>query len=172
MTERVDIVDENDNVIGQEFKIKCHAESIRHRGSAVFVFRDNSFKETLIQKRSMTVTIKPRKFCIPAGHLIAGEDYLAGGKRELQEELFHEKELPKEIKFEKLFKIKKSTDSDPEFNTVYRVVYPGPFFNDPKEVESYSFENIGEILKNIKINPKIFTETSVLLLKEYEKRFL
>ena len=156
----------------QKLKIKCHVNSIQHRGQAVFVVRDNSFKETLIQKRSITVTIKPGKCCIPAGHLIAGEDYFAGGKRELQEELFHEKELPKEIKFEKLFKIKKSTDSDPEFNTVYRVVYPGPFINDPKEVENYSFENIGEILKNIKINPKIFTETSVLLLKEYEKRFL
>lgn len=172
MDEIVDVVDENDNIVGQELKSKCHTNKILHRGVAILVFQDNSFKETIIQKRSMKKTSNPGKLCIPGGHLSLGDDYITGAKRELQEEMFHKQELPKEIKFEELFKIKKSTDSDYEFNVVYRVVHLGPFSNDPDEVESYFFEDIKETLKKIKTEPENYTGTTRLLLKEYKQRFL
>jgi len=135
MDELVDIVDENDKVIGQELKLKCHANKILHRGVAILVFKDASFKEILIQKRSMKKLSNPGQFCVPGGHLSSGDSYLIGAKRELQEEEFHNQELPKEITFEELYKIKKFTDNDYEFHQVYRVFYPGPFVNDPEEVE-------------------------------------
>ena len=172
MDEIVDVVDENDNLIGQGLKSKCHTNMILHRGAAIFVFKDNSYRETLIQKRSMEKASNPGKLCIPGGHLSSRENYLAGAKRELQEEMFYEQELPKKIKFEELFKIKKSTDKDYEFNLVYRIVHPGPFYNDPDEVESYFFEDIKETLKKIKIHPKNYTETTIFLLNEYQKRFM
>ena len=50
MDEIVDIVDENDNVIGQELKSNCHKNKILHRGANIFVFKDKSFKEILLQK--------------------------------------------------------------------------------------------------------------------------
>jgi len=171
MEEDVDIVDENDNVVDRELKSKCHRDMLLHRGAAILVFKDNSYTETIIQKRSMKIS-NPGKLCIPGGHLSSGEDYITGAKRELQEELFHWQELPKEIEFEELFKIKKSTDHDYEFNVVYRVVHLGPFSKDPDEVEDYFFEDIKETLKKIKTEPKNYTETTALLLKEYQKRFM
>ena len=172
MDEIVDVVDENDNVIGQELKSKCHTNMILHRNAAILVFKDNFYKEIIIQKRSMKKISNIRKLCIPAGHLSSGEDYITGAKRELQEEMFQGQELPKKIKFEELFKIKKSTDKDYEINMVYRIVHPGPFYNDPDEVESYFFEDIKETLKKIKIHPENYTETTIFLIKEYQKRFM
>ena len=63
-------------------------------------------------------------------------------------------------------------DDDYEFNVVYRVVHLGPFSKDPDEVEDYFFEDIKETLKKIKTEPKNYTETTALLLKEYQKRFM
>jgi|SRR3989338_264159 len=172
MDEIVDIVDEEDKIIGQELKSRCHSNMILHRGTAILVFKDNSYTKIIIQKRSIKKTSNPGKFCIPGGHISSGEDYITGAKRELQEELFHKQELPGEIKFEELFKTKKSTDNDYEFNVVYRVVYFGNFLNDADEVEDYFFENIKETLKKIKTEPENYTETTRLLLKEYQERFM
>ncbi len=170
MDEIIDMVDKNDIVIGKELKSKCHHDMILHRGATIIVFKDKSYTEIIIQRRSRTST-KPGKLCLPGGHISSGENYLAGAKRELQEELFHNQELPREIEFEKLFKIKKSTDDDPEFHVVYRIVYDGHFNNDTGEVENYSWENIEETIKKIKKEPENYTETTILLLKEYKRRF-
>jgi isopentenyldiphosphate isomerase len=172
MDEIVDIVDENDNLVGQELKSKCHANKILHRGAAILIFKDESFKEILIQKRSLKKTVKPGKLSIPAGHLSLGENYFTGAKRELQEELFHKQKLPSRLKFEKLFKIKKFADNDYEFNVVYRIIYPGPFFNDPEEVEDSYFEDINETLSKVKKESREYTETTILLLEEYKQRFI
>ncbi|MEK6939620.1 MAG: NUDIX domain-containing protein [Nanoarchaeota archaeon] len=172
MDEIVDVVDINDNVIGRELKSKCHNKMMLHRGAAILVFKDRSYTQIIIQKRSMRKTSNPGRFCIPGGHISSGEEYISGAKRELQEELFHKQKLPKEIIFEELFKIKKITDNDYEFNVVYRVVYSGNFSNDPNEVEDYFSENINETLKKIKTKPHNYTETTRLLLKEYQKRFM
>lgn len=171
MDEIIDIVDKNNMVIGQELKSKCHRDRILHRGATIIVFKDKSYTEIIIQKRSRTST-KPGKFCLPGGHLSSGEDYLAGAKRELREELFHNQELPKEIEFKKLFKIKKSADDDQEFHVVYYVVYGGPFNNDLGEVENFFWENIKETVKKIKNEPENYTETTALLLNEYQRKFM
>lgn len=172
MDEIVDIVDDNDNVIGQEWKSKCHKEKILHRGSNVFVFRDDSFKEILLQKRSMKKISNPGEFCTPGGHLEPGESYPEGGKREFFEEMHNTSNVDESVKFEELFKIKKFTDNDYEFVTLFRVMSTGPFELDPEEVESCFFEDINVTLKKIETNPENYTGTTILLLKEYKKRFM
>ena len=102
MDETVDIVDESDNVIGQELKSKCHAEKILHRGASILIFEDKTFKKILIQKRSMNKERNPGQLCFAGGHLSAGDDYLTGAKREFQEEMFHNQEAPK-VEFKELF---------------------------------------------------------------------
>lgn len=54
MDEIVDIVDENDKVIGQELKSRCHSDIILHRGTAILVFKDNSYTQMIIQKRNLS----------------------------------------------------------------------------------------------------------------------
>jgi isopentenyldiphosphate isomerase len=172
MDELVDVVDENDNVIGQEMKSVCHAKHILHRTTTILVFKDSSLKETLIQKRSLDKEIAPGLLSFTGGHLKAGDTYLSGAKRELQEELFHNHELPKEIKFKKLFKIKNSMDQQRELKTVWSTVYPGPFYLQPEEVDELYFENIDILAKKIAAHPEQYSETSRMLFKEYTRRYL
>lgn len=172
MDETIDVVDENDQVIGQELKSTCHQKKLLHRSVNIFVFKDNSFKEFLLQKRSATKGMNHGKLCMPGGHLPTNDSYLEGAKRELQEEMFHEQELPARLVFEELFKIRKSADNDHEFTMVYKVVASGPFNVDPAEVESCFFEDISEFLKKIEKEPEKYTGTTIFLLKEYQKKFM
>jgi isopentenyldiphosphate isomerase len=172
MDEIIDVVNEDDQVIGQELKSKCHKEKLLHRSVHIFVFKDDSFRELLLQKRSATKGINHGKLCIPGGHLSAHEIYLEGAKRELQEEMFHEQELPKELVFEELFKIRKSADNDHEFTTSYRTIASGPFTVDPVEVESCFFEDIFELLEKVIKKPETYTATTIFLLQEYLKKFM
>jgi 8-oxo-dGTP pyrophosphatase MutT (NUDIX family) len=167
----LDIVDENDNVIMQATKKHCHKNGLWHRGSAVLVFKDNSFKEVLIQRRSKKFVYCPDKLAYPAGHLDVGETYLEGVKREFHEEMFHEQELP-DLEYEELFKLKKTTDNDPVFLTIFRTVYGGPFNIYPKEVEDCYFEHIDKLILHMKEKPEEYTETAILITKEYKKRTL
>ena len=81
MDEIVDIVDEEDKIIGHELKSRCHSNMILHRGTAILVFKDNSYAKTIIQKRSIKKTSNPGKYCIPGGHISSGEDYITGAKK-------------------------------------------------------------------------------------------
>ena len=171
MDEMVDIVDEKDHIIGQELKSKCHKNKILHRGSNIFVFKDKSFREILLQKRSLLKSENPGKLCTPGGHLQVGENYLHGAKREFFEEQFNSK-ISRKIKFEQLFKIKKFTDQDYEYMTLFRIVSKGPFSPDPKEVAGSFFENIKITLKKVEKEPDNYTGTTTLLLKEYQKRYM
>ena len=166
------IVDESDNVIGQELKSKCHKEKILHRGSNIFVFSDKSLNKIFLQKRSLRKKLNPGQLCTPGGHIQVGESYLDGAKREFFEEMLNSKIGNKNLEFEKLFKLKKFTDNDYEFMTLFRTVCSGPFSFDSLEVESGFFEDINETLKKIEIKPENYTGTTVLLLKEYKKSFL
>ena len=103
MDETIDVVDENDQVIGQELKSTCHQKKLLHRSVNVFVFKDNFFKEFLLQKRNAAKGMNGGKLCMPGGHLPARESYLEGAKRELQEEMFHDRKLPRGLVFVELF---------------------------------------------------------------------
>jgi len=171
MDELVDVVNENDKVISQKSILGCHANRILHRAVNILVFRDVSLQDILIQERSMQKFVLPGKFEFTGGHLEMGETYLDGAKRELQEELFHNQKLP-DMKFERLFKIKKDADADYEFMTVYSVIYSSKFNLNPDEVADYRFENIGNLMGKIKSNPDEYTGTCRLMLEEYFKRYL
>ena len=169
MEDMLDVVDEHDNVIGQAPFSKCHDEKLLHRISNIFVFKDDSFQELLLTKRSKKV-LAPGRIGTPGGHVRTGETYLESAKIELEEEVFHEQELPKEISFEVLFKMKVDADYE-HLTTVFRVVYSGPFSNFPEEVEKSFFMNINDLLKDIKKNPDKYSRSFNVKIKEYKKLF-
>lgn len=165
MDEIVDIVNEQDVVIGKETKDFCHANHLLHRGTMVLCFKDNSFRELLLTKRSLTKKANPGKICAPGGHVDAGETYLEGAKREFGEEMF-DNQTEQNFQMEELFKIKKDVDNDYEFITVFRTIHPGPFNIDKVEVDSWYFEDIEMVCKKVKELPEEFTGTTRLVLKK------
>jgi isopentenyl-diphosphate delta-isomerase len=85
LSEIVDIVDEQDVIVGEGLKSDCHAKGLWHRAASIFVF--NSKGELLIQKRGPNVSYPNLYDTSASGHLKKGETYIQGAKRELKEEL-------------------------------------------------------------------------------------
>ena len=128
--EILDVVDNHDEVIGQQPRGEIHRLKLKHRAVHVLVF--NSRNELFLQKRSM------KKDCFPgawdssaSGHLASGESYDSCAVRELGEEIGLEPATPPE----RLFKVVACPETGQEFVWVYRCVAEGPFRLDPEEIE-------------------------------------
>lgn len=87
MIEYLDLVDEQDNVIGKEDRNVIYEKQLKNYRTVniLIVNRENKI---LIQKRTLDRRVFPGRFDFSAaGHLNVGESYLDAAKRELKEEL-------------------------------------------------------------------------------------
>lgn len=81
-----DVVDENDRVVGREFRREIHRRALRHRAVHIFWLRGDG--SLCLQRRSYAKDNSPGLLSTScAGHVDAGEDYLGAAVRELREEL-------------------------------------------------------------------------------------
>jgi isopentenyl-diphosphate delta-isomerase type 1 len=86
LEELLDIVAENNQVIGQEKRSIVHQSGLWHRGVHIFLFTPE--QKLVIQQRSRHRRQSPGALdCSVSEHLKAGESYLAGAIRGLEEEL-------------------------------------------------------------------------------------
>src|SRR5712664_3360101 len=86
MEEIFDVVNECDEVIGQERRSEVHRLGLQHRAVHVLIF--NARGEVFLQKRSMKKDTFPGVWDSSAsGHLDVGETYDACAVRESREEL-------------------------------------------------------------------------------------
>ena len=153
-----DVVNENDEVIGQRTRGEVHREGLRHRAIHVLVF--NSRGEVFLQKRSMKKDTFPGAWdSSSSGHLDTGEHYDDCAVRELEEEIgLKVTEAPR-----KLFKINACTQTGQEFVWVYRVDSEGPFILNPHEIETgewFSSEKLTQCIQNM---PLSFAEALKLI---------
>ncbi len=86
MTEILDIVNDKDEVIGQEERLIVHQKQLLHRYVHVLIVRSDG--NLVIQQRHPKVTNYPSTFDASAGeHVRSGESYLDAAMRGLTEEL-------------------------------------------------------------------------------------
>jgi len=132
MSEEIfDVVNDFDEVIGQQRRSEVHRLKLKHRAVHGLVF--NSRGELFLQKRSMKKDCSPGAWDSSAsGHLDSGEDYDACMVRELAEELG----LVMSFVPEKLFKIEACAATGWEFVWVYRCQSEGPFRLHPDEIDT------------------------------------
>ena len=160
--EFLDVVDENDNVIGKAEKCKVYSDALLHRIVHIFIFNKEG-------KLALQLQGKNKKFCplhwvtSAAGHAQAGETWKEAALRELKEEIGITAEL-KEIGKDKYHyantKIKKIIGS---FNAVYN----GEFNINKHEVEKVEFFTLDEIKDMINNGEKFHPELLFLLKKHF-----
>lgn len=87
MSEYLEIVDEDDRVIGKALRSECHGNPhLVHRVAHVLVFDRQG--RLLLQKRALCKDVQPGKWDTSVGgHLDPGESYEAAARREMFEEL-------------------------------------------------------------------------------------
>ena len=80
-----DVVDENDQVIGQATKERLHKEGLMHRGVNVIFYTKAGM--VILQRRSATKNTFPNKLDpTVGGHVDAGETYEQAALKEVAEE--------------------------------------------------------------------------------------
>lgn len=164
MEEYLDIVNENDQVIGRDTRKNVHKNYQIHRGIHVFVL--NSKGKLLIQKRSTKKDYYPGYYDASVGaQVLSGESYREAAIRETQEELGL---TPK--KLTKICDYKSYSDRQRENRRLFAYNHEGPFKPDKKEVEFVKFFPIKTIQKEIKKGKMKFTEGFTISFRQYLKR--
>lgn len=157
-----DVVDDNDQVIGEAPRSVVHEEGLRHRAIHVFVF--NELGELFLQKRSML------KDCFPgcwdssaSGHLDQGESYDACAARELKEEIGLELNRP----LKKHLKNEACDETGQEYVWLYSCRSEGPFVLQESEVEKAEWVSREAIDQWIKQKPEEFAPGFILLWNRF-----
>lgn len=147
-----DVVNDRDEVIGQNTRAEVHRLGLMHRAVHVLVF--NAKGEVFLQKRSMKKDRQPGLWDSSAsGHLDAGEDYDACARRELGEEIGLETHAP----LQRIFKFPASEQTDQEHVWVYRTESEGPFTLHPDEIERGNWFNMQDLDQWLATRPQDFS---------------
>jgi len=141
LQEIFDIVDINDNVIGQATRRECHSDpNLIHRAVFVLIFNDNN--HVLWQKRSHTKDVSPGEWTTSvSGHVLTGEDYELTAVREAREELGIDVALDFLGKFLYRYPIEN------EYSAIFRAFSNRPFDYNREEISCIKFMTIGDILE-------------------------
>ena len=167
MPEYILTVDENDNIIGKEEKVKCHlGNGILHRAITLMVFNDKN--ELLITKRSQEKMLWPGIWDGSiSSHPNEGETYEDAGRRRLPQELGVKSD---NIKF--LFKIRyqtpyKNVGSENEFDAALVVEGINEVFPDEKEISEHKYVNLKELGEDIKNNPEKYAPWFIIIFIKF-----
>jgi len=146
-----DVVDENDQVMGQATRAEVHAQGLMHRAVHVFVVGKNG--QLLLQKRSMLKDVHPGTWdSSVAGHVDAGETYEQAVVRELEEEMG----IVAESEPQELRHIKPCEGTGWEHVKLFRVSYSGPIHYPAAEIESAMWFPLEEVKAWLEARPEDF----------------
>ena len=135
-----DVVNERDEVIGQEIRREVHRLALKHRAVHVLIF--NPKGQLFLQKRSMAKDNFPGAWDSSAsGHLDSGEGYDDCALREIKEELGVVLTRPPE----RMFKVDACIETGQEFAWVYRGFWDGAFVLQAEEIETGAWFGFSEI---------------------------
>ena len=160
--EMFDIVDNQDQVIGQLPRSEVHRQKLLHRAVSIFVF--DSRGRLLLQQRSATKDEYPLCYTSSAsGHVSAGEDYDETAPRELEEELG----LTSPV--ERLAKFPAGPETANEFTVLYRTITDTPPQFDPDEIAGGAFYELAEIDEWLLREPELFSPPFRICFRWYQQ---
>jgi len=154
--EKVILVDEKDNEIGTEEKIKAHQNGGKlHRAFSIFIF--NSQGQMLIHKRAKTKYHSPGLWTNACcSHPKPGESLKEAVHRRLKEEMGFDCELEEVFNF--IYKADVGNGlTEWEFDHVFIGRFDGEPKPSPEEVDEWKWMNIDELKKDIEQNPEKYT---------------
>lgn len=165
MTEKIILVDKNDNKIGIGEKLQTHKEGKLHRGFSILIF--NSKNELLIQKRAKIKYHSPGLWTNTCcSHPRKGKNLREEVKKRLKEEMGFECKLKKIFTF--IYKVKfKNGLTEHEYDHVFIGKFDGKPNPNPKEVDDYKWISIEKIQKDIKKDPTKYTYWFKIIIEKF-----
>ena len=166
MEEFFDIVDNNDNVIGQAARSDVHRSGALHRGVHLLLF--DSSGRMLIQKRSADKRQYASLWdCSVSEHVKSGESYLDAAVRGAHEELRVDV-----ADLRPLFKFRMEYGpNDNEISVVYAgEADPARVRFDAEEVSEVAYVHPSELLARMEKSPQEFCGWFIQIMKFYSGR--
>ena len=162
--ELLDVVDENDQVVGVKTRGEIHTEGLMHRAVHILVF--NPRGELFLQKRSMLKDEQPGKWdTSAAGHVDSGEDYLDCARRELAEELGIVVGHPPQH----LFKLPATPATGYEHCNVYRYDHDGPLDLQPEEIDDGAWIDPADMDRRVDADAAELTDAICLIWRRFRQ---
>lgn len=159
--EQVILVDEQDNEIGVEEKLRAHESGKLHRAISVFLFRKS---QMLLQQRAFTKYhsggLWTNACC---SHPRPGEPSLDAAKRRLMEEMGIFCPLKKVCEFTYRAELDRGL-IEHEFDHVYVGEYNSDPKPNPNEAHAWKWVEIETLQKDVSERPEIYTAWFKLLL--------
>ncbi len=149
--EKVPIINEENRIIGKTSRISSFLLRKPYRAVNIFIFKDKTKKELLLQKRQWWLRF-PLKWGDCTGAVPSNRSYEEAAYKELQEEIFHNQPLPK-IKLKKIAEFKDSSTKPYTWNQLFLAQYRGLFFPSPFEVKELLWMPVEKIQADLQ-NPK------------------
>lgn len=141
--ELVDVVDENDRVIGRATRAQMRRDHLLHR--VVAILCRNRDGKIYLHRRTATKDLFPSLYdMFVAGTVEAGERYEDAAIRELEEELGITG-----VELEPLFHHRYEGDRTRSHTRVYRVEWDGPIVHQPSEIAWGEFRSPADIVANL-----------------------
>lgn len=168
MPEILILVNEEDNIIGTEEKLKAHIDGLLHRAFSVMIF--NNKGQLLIQKRAKnkyhSAGLWANSCC---GHPRLGEDNTEAAQRRLQEELGFSCDLVKISELKYSLKLQNGL-YEKEYTHIFAGTYEGNIEPNPDEVSEIKWESLGKLQKKSALMPKRYAPWFNLYLNKYYKQ--
>jgi isopentenyl-diphosphate Delta-isomerase len=149
------LVNEKDEVLGKEEKIKAHKEGLLHRAFSIFIFNSNG--DMLLQQRALNKYhsggLWTNACC---SHPMPDELTTDAAIRRLQEEMGFTTSITKQFDFV----YKANFDNgliEHEFDHVFTGTYEGCITYNEQEVMAYRYINMHELEASIKASPAEYT---------------
>jgi len=162
--ELFDVVDENDQVTGQNTRSEVHRLGLLHRAIHIFVF--DSVGRLLLQKRSAAKDEFPSMWTSSAsGHVDAGEDYDNAAARELTEE------LDLNVPLRKLQKFSACDQTANEFVVLYQATTDEPVTFPAVEIDAVESVEMNSLVNRIATDPDRFAPSFRYLFDWYIASF-
>jgi len=150
------LVDENDNQIGTEDKLRAHQNGAKlHRAISLFVF--NKKGETMLQQRAMTKYHTPGKWSNTCcSHPMPGESVADAAHRRVKEEMGFDCEMHEAFSF--IYKAEVGNGlTENEYDHVFFGDYEGKPKINKDEAMSYRWILLGKLKEESQRNPDNFT---------------
>ena len=159
--EFLDVVNDNDEVVGRASKKEIYEKKLQHRIVHILIFNDKG--EMALQLRSKHKSFCPHHWSTPVGgHVQSGETYEEAALREFQEELGTTTGIT--------FAYKDLYDDGRGLKKIlvtFKTNFNGPFNINPKEVERVEFFSLDEIQEMIDSGENFHPELLFLLKRHF-----
>ena len=163
MDEILDIVDEQNSVIGKAPREEIHRKGLQHRSSHIFIF--NSEGRLYLQKRAYSKKEHPGYYdSSAAGHVEEGESYFVCAIRELEEELGIDETALTPVETQKV-----PDGLCVEHARLFLSCPDKKPHPDPREVESGCFVTMREVDEWIREKEKSFTPAFLIFLNRFRQ---